>query len=48
MCAAIFAVDIANMLDSAVGIGYLLAVRARAVVQPALAHHADRDDQRAC
>ncbi len=26
MCAAIFAVDIANMLDSAVGIGYLLAV----------------------
>ena len=26
MCAAIFAVDIANMLDSAIGIGYLLAV----------------------
>ena len=26
MCGAIFAVDIANMLDSAVGIGYLLAV----------------------
>jgi PAS domain-containing protein len=26
MCASIFAVDIANMLDSAVGIGYLLAV----------------------
>ncbi|MGH8238693.1 MAG: PAS domain-containing protein, partial [Steroidobacteraceae bacterium] len=26
MCAAIFAVDITNMLDSAIGIGYLLAV----------------------
>jgi two-component system sensor histidine kinase/response regulator len=26
MCAGIFAVDIANMLDSAIGIGYLLAV----------------------
>ncbi len=26
LCAAIFALDIANMLDSAVGIGYLLAV----------------------